>query len=383
MSRRRICVFCDKWASGGIESFLTGVLLRQDMGEMEINLVTAALSESVYTERLQAHGVRLVCLSGSVWRLTDNWNRFRRLLKARKYDVVYVNTFQALSLRYGLLARRAGVPVRILHSHSTDIRKQPSRFLKLIIHGIAKGLYGGVGTEYFACSHEAAAFLFPPKRRVRFLPNGIDTQRFRFREENRSFVRRELGLEDKLILGNIGRLVSQKNQMFLLDVLKAVLPARPEACLLLVGEGELREVLEKRAEELDLRESVLFYGVTDKPEELLCAMDAFLFPSLFEGLGIAAVEAQCAGLPLLCSEHVPPEALVTDLAKRLPLTGGAEAWARAAASIEPPEDRERYAAAVKEAGFDVEDVSRVLRDVFMGMNRTEIRPSKRFHHFGE
>jgi glycosyltransferase involved in cell wall biosynthesis len=370
MSKRKVCVFCETWASGGIESFLTGVLLRQDMGEMEIDLVTAEQRSSVYTPPLEEHGVRFIPLSGSPWNLARNQSAFRRLLAEKRYDAVYVNAFHALSLRYGLLAKRAGVPVRILHSHGADIRRQPLRPLKLLLHRIARELYRDAGTMRFACSDEAAAFLFPPRQRenggVRFLPNGIDTGRFRFQAEARSRIRGALGLEERFVLGYMGRLSDEKNPMFLLEVLDSLLPLRPDACLLLAGEGKLRQALEERAAELGVLDRVLFYGVTDKPWELYWAMDVFLFPSLFEGLGIAAVEAQCAGLPLLCSEHVPAQALITPLAHRTPLTGGGEAWAKAVLALETPADRENCAFAVRAAGFDIETVSRTVRAALMG-----------------
>lgn len=371
MNKRRICVFCETWASGGIESFLANVLLRQDMSEMEIDVVVAEKHDSVYTTPLEAHGIRFISLSGSPWRLLDNWGRFRRLLAERSYDTVYVNAFQALSLRYGMLSRRAGVPIRILHSHGKDIRAHCLRPMKLMLHYIARALYGNVGTEYYACSEDAAAFLFSPRLRenktVRFIPNGIDTGRFCFRKKVREQIRRELGLQDRFVLGYIGRLNEEKNPSFLLDTLQAILLAYPNACLLLAGEGKLRERLEKRAAELKVQDHILFYGVTDKPWELYWAMDVFLFPSLFEGLGIAAVEAQCAGLPLVCSEHVPDQALITDLAKCVPLTGGAEAWAKAVLGLNPPKDREQYAKIVKEAGFDIENVSQIIHSALVGV----------------
>lgn len=370
MNKRRICVLCETWASGGIESFLANVLFRQEMPEMEIDLVAAAKYDSIYTARLQEHSIRIVTLSGSSWKLLENWHRFRSLLTERKYDVVYVNAFQALTLRYGLLARRAGVPVRILHSHNSDIRSHTLRLPKLLIHRISMLLYKGVGTELFACSDEAADFLFPASLRerglVRIIPNGIETERFRFQGETRDLIRSHMDLEDCLVLGHVGRLCIQKNQVFLMKVLKALITLRPEARLLLIGEGELRETLEKKAEELQIRDYVLFYGVTDKPQELLWAMDVFLFPSLFEGLGIAAVEAQCAGVPLVCSEHIPQQALITDLVHRIPLNSGAEAWAKAIDSMGKPDCREKYADEVKRAGYDVEDVSRILHAVLMG-----------------
>ena len=167
------------------------------------------------------------------------------------------------------------------------------------------------------------------------------------------------------VLGNIGRLCIQKNQIFLLDVLRAILPLRPESRLLLVGEGERRAVLERQAEKLGIRDHVIFFGVTDRPERLLCAMDVFLFPSVFEGLGIVAIEAQCAGLPVFCSEYVPEEAAITPLARRIALSDGPDAWARAAAACYGAPRGERDSE-IRQAGFDVDDVSRAMHDELMG-----------------
>lgn len=360
-------MFSEYWENGGIESFLTGVLLRQDPAEMGFDIVVTRQSDSLYTESVQKYGARLIPLSGSSRRIFRNWALFRRLLRENKYDVLYVNAFQALSLRYALLAKRAGVPVRILHSHSNGLRVHYLRPLKLLIHSVCRQLYGNDGTELFACSREAGEFLFPARLQpaVRFLPNGIETERFRFCGAEREAFRVWLGLEGAFVLGHIGRLCDQKNQMFLLDVLKAILPLRPESRLLLVGEGDRQEALKRRVRELDIQDQVVFCGVTDQPERFLWAMDIFLFPSLFEGLGIAAVEAQCAGLTVFCSEHVPEQTRITELAKLLPLTAGAEAWAREAAKQHCNASRENYAAAVKRAGFDVEDVSRELRTALL------------------
>ena len=376
MKKRKVCVYCETWESGGIESFLTGVLLRQDPSEMEMDLVVAEDRASIYTEPLRAKGIRFIPLSGSCRRVFRNWTLFRRLLHENAYDAIYLNAYQALSLRYALLAKRAGVQTLILHSHNTALRAHFLRPLKLLVHKAARALYGGAGTAYFACSREAGEFLFPARKQdaVRFLPNGIQTERFRFSESERDAARAELGLGDAFVLGHIGRLCDQKNQMFALDVLKAILTMRPESRLLLVGEGALRRTLEQRAALLGVSDRVLFFGVTDRPERLLCAMDVFLFPSLFEGLGIVAVEAQCAGLPTLCSEHVPEEARITELAELLPLTEGAEAWARAASTMRCSGQREDFAAAVRKAGFDVEDVSRTVREALLGSDAGRDEP---------
>jgi len=362
----RICVFCETWESGGIEAFLCNAICHMDLAGLEIDIVAARLGESIFTPALKERGVRFLPLSGSTRKLAENHRRFSALLAQRQYDVVHLNAYQALSLRYLALAQKAGVPVRIAHSHNTELRKSPGRPLKLALHRWARRAYGDVMTHRWACSASAARFLFGDTPEWTFIPNGIDVERFRFAPAARARVRGELGLEGKLVIGNVGRLCYQKNQTFLLDVLKAVQQRCPESALLLVGEGEDRPDLEEKARTLGIEDNVMFYGTTDRVERLYWAMDVFAFPSQFEGLGIAAVEAQAAGLPIVCSEGVPTETIVTDLALRLPLSAGAGEWAEAILNGKAPGSRAATADGVTAAGFGVETTAAKIREVWMG-----------------
>ena len=362
---RRICIFCEKWESGGIESFLTNVLLRCDLSRLQVDLVMAQRCPSVFTAPLEAAGVRFVELSGSQRKFRENWQRFRALLRERRYDLVHLNLFQGMSLHYARIAAEEGVPVRIAHSHNAALRKSLLRPVKLALSRFYSARDTRHATELWACSRLAAEFLFPAaelrRRGYTFLPNGIDAERFRFRPEARARVRSELGIMDQFVIGHVGRLCYQKNQSFLLDVLAAM--ERPDAVLLLVGEGEDQAMLEEKAADLGLSGRVIFYGVTDQPEELYCAMDVFAFPSRFEGLGIVALEAQAAGLPVLCSEHIPEEALVSPNAQALPLDAGADAWGRTLLAM--PSDKNCGREALYEKGFDIAEVARRVLDRYL------------------
>ena len=239
----RICVFCETWESGGIEAFLCNAICHMDLAGLEIDIVAARLGESIFTPALKERGVRFLPLSGSTRKLAENHRRFSALLAQQQYDVVHLNAYQALSLCYLALAQKAGVPVRIDHSHNTELRKSPGRPLKLALHRWARKAYGDVMTHRWACSASAARFLFGDTPEWTFVPNGIDVERFRFAPAARARVRGELGLEGKLVIGNVGRLCYQKNQTFLLDVYKAVQQRCPESAILLVGEGEDRPAL--------------------------------------------------------------------------------------------------------------------------------------------
>lgn len=362
---KRICIFCETWDNGGIEAYLTNMLEHMDLDEMSIDLVVTVLRESIYSQRVKALGVEIIQLSGKLYS-SKNYMQFERILRTRHYDVAYFNVFQALSLVYLYIAHRRGIPKLIAHSHNTDIRPGVLKPLKVMIHKVASSILSGYATELWACSNMAAEFLFSEEARrekgCRFIPNGIDLQKFSYDRFAREKVREQMQIGDALLVGHIGRLCWQKNQVFLLDVFRELHKKCKNTRLVLVGIGELNAKLKEKAEALGIQDKVIFYGSTNSPESLLSAMDVFVFPSLFEGLGISAVEAQTSGLVTICSENVPNEAAVSSLFVRKNISDGAESWADTIlryANI--PFDR---AGAVISPEFDINEVSAMIRDRF-------------------
>lgn len=366
-----MCCFCEKWESGGIESFLHNVIRQRDLSRLKIDIMAAQMCESVFTADLKEKGVHFYELSGSQRKLGQNHKMFKQLLKERQYDVVHLHIFQGLSLYYAYLAKKAGVPVRIVHSHNTALRQSRTRWLKLLVHNAAKCFLAKNATDYWACSRPAAEFMFPQsvleKKKYEFIPNGIDIERFRFDNEVRKKVRKDLGIEGKLVIGNVGRLCYQKNQEYLLEVFAKLQSQKPNSVLLLVGEGELKADLRQKAEKLCIADKVIFYGVTDKVEQLLWAMDVFVFPSRFEGLGIAVVEAQATGLSVVCSDNVPDEAVVTDLVQKIKLSNSADVWAESILNCQATMDRQAFNEQVRQSGFAVEDVAGRIEKVYLGL----------------
>lgn len=356
MDTKKVCCFCESWESGGIESFLNNILLRMDLSMMQVDIIAAKIKPSVFTARLEARGVRFIELSSSL-RSAKNYTLFRELIRKNKYDVIHFNLFQGLSLYYVHIAKQEGVLSRIAHSHNTELRKSPTRWMKIILHHIGRRLFTNSATELWACSSSAGEFLFGDKKEVRFIPNGIETEKFRFDSARYDEVRAELGLSDVFVVGTVGRLCYQKNQGFLIDAFAELVKLHPDSVLLLVGDGEQKEYLIEKSVRLGVSGKVIFCGVTDHVERMLWAMDAFAFPSLFEGLGIVAIEAQAAGLPVLCSENIPVEANITELFHVLPLN--AEMWAQRLATLSSS-DRVKYAEKVRKAGFDVAHVAEKL-----------------------
>ncbi|BAE85109.1 glycosyltransferase [Desulfitobacterium hafniense] len=359
----KICFFCQIWGTGGIESFLLNMLEHMDRSDLKIDIVVEKKISDLYLSRVEAMGLRLKVLSGSTRKLCENLAAFQALMLEQEYDIVYLNIYQALSMLYARAAKLAGVPVRIAHAHGSGLRPSTTRQLKLFLHQVSKNIFSRYITQFWACSGKAADFMFPKGINYRFIPDGIIIDQFIFNSAIREKMRLELGLQNCYVMGNVGRLSSEKNQAFLLDILVFLKEKCPEAVLLLVGEGEERVRLEERAKRLGLSDKVLFYGVSENVPHLLWAMDVLVISSFVEGFGIVAIEAQAAGLPVLCSLGVPPEAGPTDLVEFLSLDAGAEVWAdhiragQGAVRIETAE-------ILKCAGFDIVSTAKIVRSLF-------------------
>lgn len=212
---KEVCVFCEKWGSGGIETFLINVLSRVDKTRFHVTLVAVKLESTAYLPQLEQIGIELQVFPESAFSSHFRFLDLYKMLKNKSYDVIHFNLYEGIALGYVWAAKRAGVPVRIVHSHNAGLRKSRLRPLKLLLHNLAKWLWGYAGTKWIACSRKAAEFLFPAslirQGMWELVPNGIMVQKFQFDPMGREQMRRELGLDHEFVIGCIGRLCFQKN----------------------------------------------------------------------------------------------------------------------------------------------------------------------------
>lgn len=361
----RICCFCLCWSSGGIEAFLSSTLANICLDGIEIDIVAAVLEPSVFTEKLREKGVRFYSLSGKRWAVLKNGRMFRSLIKNRRYDAIHFNLYEALSLCYLVIAARLGVKTRIVHAHQAGLRKSFFRPIKAAVHRAFSAAFCRFATERFACSTQTGGFFFPKGCDFGVLPNGIEPKRFTFDENDRIIARTALGIANEPVIGTVGRLSSEKNQIFLLDILKSVQQKLPDSKLLIVGDGDELSALKQRANQLGISDSVIFFGSSDSPERLMSAMDIFVLPSLVEGFGIAAVEAQANGLVSICSENVAGEAALTPLFHRMTLADGADFWAeRIAESLFTEENRRIYADLIEKTEFTAAKTAKRIEKIY-------------------
>ena len=252
-------------------------------------------------------------------------------------------------------AKRAGA-YAIAHSHSQNYYGGPAGLAFKVMTRPVRG----VADYFMACSREAGLDRFGTAivegDRFAIIPNGIDVERYRCDQASHEQAKVALGLAGHPVVCHTGRLIPVKNHAFMLDAFARVHERSPEAVLVCAGRGELESQLKERAAELGLSDAVRFLGVVSNVPEVLRAADAFVFPSVKEGLPLAVVEAQAAGLPATISTGVPDLALVSDRARRIPLDEGVDAWASfvlddlAAAVVRPRTDA---ADQVRAHGFDI------------------------------
>ena len=281
---------------------------------------------------------------------------------------MHANFPYALPLKY---AQRAGIGLRILHSHNIEEYQHHENPLRAFLWGmrgraIAKDI-DRYPTYYFACSDLAANFMFPGKPYT-WIRNGIDTERFAYTASVRGRLRGELGFSNSTtVIGCCGGLRPQKNPLFLLDVFERYHAINPDSVLMMVGDGILRDELEQRIAHKQLTACVRLLGQRADAAELYQAMDAFVLPSVAEGLGIVYIEAQCAGLPCLGSAAVVPQsAKVSDLMRFEPLEHGPQAWAEQLDTmLRNAGERSSHAGEVRSAGYEMSDVAAQLQEFYV------------------
>ena len=212
------------------------------------------------------------------------------------------------------------VPIRIAHNHSVPSGKEPQRdVLKYFLRIFARVF----PTEYFACSEKAGRWMFGNKNydrnKVVIIKNATEFERFRPSVTEIEKLKSKLGLNGKFVIGHIGRFTFAKNHEFLLNVFKKISEVRNNAVLLLVGDGELNQAIHDSVKKKGLEKSVVFVGQVTNPELYYRLADVIVVPSVFEGLSLTTVESQIAGVPVVVSEAIPEEAIISDGVARLKL----------------------------------------------------------------
>ncbi len=321
----RVAMIMGKMVGGGVESVVLNYYRYINRQHIQFDFYVDEDSTIVPEKEIES-------LGGKVFRLPPYQHVFsysknlKEFLKQNEYEIVHshLNTLSVFPLR---IAKQCGVPVRIAHNHSTSA---PGEHVSNMIKTCLKPLSKLYPTNFVSPTKYAGQWLFGEKianNELFILKNAIETESFLFKEDVRQTFRQKLGYQaDDFVIGNIGRLVWQKNQSFVIQVFAKVIQEIPNAKLLIIGEGHLKEELIALVKQLNLTAAVTFIPYVSHVENYFQVMDLFLFPSHYEGLGMTVIEAQVSGLFVLGSSELPKDVELTTQYKALNLSAPVEEW---------------------------------------------------------
>ena len=349
-----------KMELGGIQALIMDAYRNIDKNKVQFHFLVN--SKGVYDDEIiklggKIHYMPHITETGPS-RYKKNLNNFFKTHPEYKILHSHFVHFSGIIVK---VAAKSKIPVIIAHSHNISTK---TKGIKKIYKDLIKKNIKKYATDFFACSLDAAKYIFEEKyKSATIIKNGIEIEKYKYDSEKRKEIRQELNIDnDTTVIGHVGRVCKQKNHTFILKIFKEYLKLNPNSKLLLIGDGDLRENIENEIEVSDLSNKVLFFKEINACE-YYNVMDYFLFPSIYEGLGITLIEAQANGLPSFTSTAVPLEANVTGKIHYLDLDKGSKYWA----NIIYETDKSRYVAydEIQKSGYDIKDTARKLEEFYI------------------
>lgn len=356
-----VCVDLD---GGGIERYLLNYCSR--IPEIQFDFAVVDSKIGILEPQFEAMGCHIYRVPRQRGGVRANYNAIKRILTQNTYDAVHVH----LGYRGAVAlwcAKRCGVKTRIVHAH---IAAEPESKKQRIVRKFFTMLVKMLATHLAACGVDAAKWVWGEKAYARgkvvVHNNAIETAKYAYSEDARQAVRSEFGFdENTLVVGHVGRLSPQKNQLRLLDIFSEIHRQQPNSVLLMVGRGDLEDSIQNKVEEMGLTDAVRLLGVRDDVPQLLSAFDIFVFPSTHEGLPFTLIETQCNGLPVVSADTITPLVKLGEDVEFLSLSQSDVSWAQAALRAAERGHNVEGARCVADAGYDVDREATRLRDYYV------------------
>ena len=352
---------------GGIEALLMNVYRHIDRDKIQFDFMVHRPDHAFYEDEIEKLGGRVYHtpkfspFPGAYQQYMDSVEQILR--DHPEYKVIHAHA--ELNLWPLMIAKKLGIPTRIAHSHNARTTVNLKYFLFLYEKLFIKNYC----TDMFMCSTPAGKWTFGSKvvsdGKCVFIKNGIETERFDFNKEVRAKKRIELGLGNKFVVGHVGRFMEQKNHTFLLDIFAEIHKQKPDSVLLLISDGRLMDEIKRKTAQMGLADNVMFLGNRGDVNELMQAMDVFLFPSLWEGLPLTGIEAQTAGLPVLMSDVITNEVCITNNIYTMSLKQSAKVWADKVIDVCKDYRRISTRQQIIDAGFDIRTTAQWLQEFYL------------------
>lgn len=377
--KRVLEVNVDDNGYGGVYAFVVNILENIDR-DFQIDLCAfEKFEKKAHIEYVESFGgkVHYCGYTGNLFaKQLRSFRKLYGLVKKENYDVIHIHSDVSYKLLlYALVCKAAGAEKILVHSHSTGVEGKHRR-IKQVLQQVFKPMLPLVAKHFLACSRQAAEWMYPrsvlEKRIYTLINNGINVQKFKFNSTLRIKKRRELKIKDTdFVVGHVGRFSYQKNHSFLIDIFYELVKKKNNAKLLLigsyVGDSSYMDEAKIKVYKLGIEHNVQFLGIRNDVPALMQAMDCFLLPSRFEGLGMVGIEAQAAGLPCFCSDTIPHELGVSNLVHFISLKIPAEKWAEEILK-KSNIPRRGMQKEIADAGYDIEKEIGKLEEFYEGSN---------------
>ena len=358
---------------GGLETFAMNMYRSIDRTQIQFDFLLTQTQGGDYAEEAKSLGANIYTLQARNMGLlafekeVDNFFKFH----SSDYCACHYHTSSLSSLTPLKYAFKYGIPVRVIHSHSSTISHSLRfRSLHILLHYLHKPFVKKWATIYLGCSDKAIDWLYDYsgiKHKALMCNNGINVEDYTYNEGYRKEIREEFNIKDgEIVLGHVGRFEQVKNQAFLVRILENMRQNKIPAKLILVGSGKLLEKIRIMVEEEGLNDFVIFTGVRSDVNRLRQAMDVFVMPSLFEGLPVTLIEAQAAGLPIVASDTISHDSDITGTILFEPINEPADDWAKCILMWKEKWGRPNNIEKIKQAGFDSKTTVKQLIEIYQG-----------------
>lgn len=360
---KRILCIVNTINAGGAETFLMKLYRALDKKKYQIDFYCMSLGEGYYEKEIIELGGRVYYSAPKSKNLIKAFIKLKNVVQENKYEHVMRVSQHSLATFDLIAAKMGGAETLIQRSSNSNATSRISR----ILHGIFKWLPMTIPNIKIAPSTEAAEHTFGygciKRGEAIIIKNAIPVKDFLFEREKRCRVRKELKIEDKFVVGHVGRFDTQKNHSFLIDVFSEVVKRHSNSVLILTGKGKLENAIREKVENLGLKNKVIFTGLRSDIPEIMMAMDVFVFPSLYEGMPNTVIEAQGTGLPCLISDTITREANITGDVEYLSIYDSAEIWAEKALYYSKGYERKCMENAFIQKGYDITFESKRLMEI--------------------
>ncbi len=337
---------------GGSQTLVMNLYKKIDRNKIQFDFIIDQPNDLYFASQVEELGGKIYVFpkfnGKNFFEIKRAWKNFFN--NHREYKILHSHVRSYASL-YIPVAKKYGLKT-IIHSHSTSNGKGISSILKDILQYPLRYQ----ADYFFGCSKDANEWLFGRRiaqneLKCKIIKNGIDISNYKYNLAIRKKYREKLNIQDKLVIGTVGRIVAEKNPLFTAEIIFECIKKNPNAVFLWVGDGSLMTDVHKRIKDLDIEKSFIMVGSQSNVAEYLQAMDIFLFPSVYEGLGISLIEAQANGLPCICSDSIPEEAHVTNLMNKVSLNENAIVWADIV--LNTSIERKDYQQQIVDVGYDI------------------------------